>query len=46
MSIKLERREAMRIAKQLCYGSEVIDSLAKAKTDYEISHILHRARLA
>lgn len=36
--------DAVRIAKQLCYKADVIEKLKKAKTQSEISRILHDAR--
>lgn len=43
---KQERREYIRIAKQLGYSEEVIAKLENAKTAYECDTIMHAARLA
>lgn len=36
--------DAVRIAKQLCYGESVIKKLENAKNQSEITRILHDAR--
>lgn len=38
--------DAIRIAKQLCYNEEVISRIEAAKTESEITRILHDAREA
>lgn len=40
------RYDAIRIAKQLCYGENVINKIKLAKTESEITRILHDAREA
>lgn len=37
--------DAIRIAKELCYGADVILRIKSAKTENEITRILHDARL-
>ena len=36
--------EAVQIAKQLCYKADVIEKLKNAKSESEITRILHTAR--
>ena len=38
--------DAIRITKQLQYSNEVLQAIVNAKTEYEISRIMHDARLA
>ena len=38
------RYNAIRIAKQLCYGEETVNRIKHAKTESEITRILHTAR--
>jgi len=38
------RKQAIRAAKDFCYGTEVINRIKKAKTSTEISQIMHTAR--
>ena len=38
--------DAIRIAKQLCYSENVINKIKAAKTESEITRILHDAREA
>jgi len=38
------KRSAIRAAKELCYGKEVIDKLKKATSDNEITRIMLSAR--
>lgn len=38
------QHDAIRIAKQLCYKADVIARIQSAKTESEISRILHDAR--
>ena len=38
--------DAVRIAKQLCYGVDVLQKLENAKSESEITRILHTAREA
>jgi hypothetical protein len=38
--------DAIRIAKQLCYKADVIERIKSAKSETEISRILHDAREA
>jgi hypothetical protein len=40
------KRSAIRAAKELCYGKEVIDKLKKATSDNEITRIMYSARNA
>lgn len=40
------QHDAIRIAKQLCYKADVIERLKVAKSEAEISRILHSAREA
>ncbi len=35
---------AMKIAKQLCYGEEVIEKIRNAKDEHEVTRILYDAR--
>lgn len=44
--LKPKIREAVLIAKDLCYSKEVIEKIKKAKTEYEIQLVLTTARLA
>ena len=44
-SISELRRVAITAAKELVYGQEVIDKIKTAKTEYEISRTLEKARL-
>lgn len=39
-----EKREAMKAAKELGYGPEVVEQLRQAKTSFEIGRILKNAR--
>ena len=41
---KTYKREFIRIAKELCYSSEVIEKLEKAQNEDEASEILSEAR--
>lgn len=36
--------DATRIAKQLCYSEETINAIREAKSDNEVTRILHSAR--
>jgi hypothetical protein len=38
------KRSAIRAAKELCYGKEVIDKLKKASSDDEITRIMLSSR--
>lgn len=38
------KREAIRAAKELCYGKEVIAALKAAKTETEVCRIMTTAR--
>ena len=38
------QRDAIRIAKQLCYKADIIARIENAKTESEITQILHSAR--
>jgi hypothetical protein len=40
-----EKKDAIDIATELCYGEEVKRRIAQAKSVYEISRILKQARL-
>ena len=40
-----EKKDAIDIATELCYGEEVKRKIAQAKSVYEISRILKQARL-
>lgn len=40
------RYDAIRIAKELCYGKEVIEKIKVAKSESEITRILRTAREA
>lgn len=42
---KQERREYIKIAKDLCYPEETIEKIRKAKDENECSNILHMARM-
>lgn len=39
-------REYTKIAKELCYGSEIINAIKQANTENEVTRILRNARLA
>ena len=39
-------REYIKIAKELCYGSEIINAIKQANTENEVTRILRNARLA
>lgn len=41
---KVFRRQAIKAAKDLCYGKEVIDKLNAAKTIEDMDHIMRVAR--
>ena len=40
------KRKALKAARELCYGDEVIKRIKNAKTDVEISRIMTSARRA
>jgi hypothetical protein len=40
------KRQAIRAAKELCYGKKVVDKLEKATSDNEITRIMYSARNA
>ena len=42
--VRLYRKEAMRAARDLCYGADVERDLRNAKTSAEISRIMATAR--
>lgn len=42
--LEYQRDEKMSIARQLCYGPEVIHKLRKAKSLSELEHIMADAR--
>lgn len=44
MSLKVEISEAVKIAKELCYSSSVIDSLRECTTREDIDRVLTTAR--
>lgn len=39
-------REYTKIAKELCYGSEIINAIKQANNENEVARILRKARLA
>ena len=43
---ELEKRKAIKLAKDLVYGEEVIEKLRKAKNESEMQQILTSARKA
>lgn len=45
-SFKMEKKEAVQIAKDLCYPMAVIENIKNALCSDEITRILCRARLA
>ena len=45
-NFKLEKRQAIRIATDLCYPASVIENIRNALCSDEISKILCKARLA
>lgn len=38
------KKRALKIAQQLCYPNEVVEAISKAKTEFQISLILSKAR--
>lgn len=44
--LRHEKKQAVKVAKELCYGDEVANKIKNAKTPYEIDRILHAARNA
>lgn len=45
-SFSLEKRQAVRTAKDLCYSAVVVEAIKNAVSVEEISRILRKARLA
>lgn len=44
MSLKLEVSESVKIAKELCYPTSVVDNLKECKTREDIDRVLTTAR--
>jgi len=44
-NVEYERTEKIKIARELCYGDEVINRLEKATTSGELNRIMKSARL-
>lgn len=45
-SLKHKKKEAEKIARQLCYSKYVIEKIKNAKSETEINRILKAARLS
>lgn len=43
--ITTEKQQKIKIARELCYGKEVVDRLRQAKTSHELDRIMKSARL-
>lgn len=43
-TVERERKEVLKIAKQLCYSDEIVEKLKKAKTVNELDRIMKDAR--
>ena len=40
-----EKKQTIRAARELCYDKHVIDQLKKARSSYELSRIMMKARV-
>ncbi len=45
LDIGKEKKEAIRIALELCYDNKIVQKIDAAKSEYEIYRILKQARL-
>lgn len=44
LTLRERKRQAMIIARELCYPTYYIDKIAKAQNEFEVTHILREAR--